>query len=78
MAAVPLTQLPEGIAATVVAMKVPTEIQERLMGLGLFTGSRVEILQKTSGHLRLGVGDTRLVISTVLGEGLLIEPLPFP
>lgn len=75
MAAVPLTQLPEGLAASVVTMKVPTEIQERLMGLGLFPGARVEILQKTSGHLRLGVGDTRLVIGNVLGECLLTEPL---
>ena len=60
-----LTQVLAGKKVVVVAINTDQELLGRLMGMGLFVGTKVEILQGgrgKSGPLRIGIGQTRIAL----------------
>lgn len=65
----------EGI---VITMRLGSELQGRLMGLGLFVGSKVRVLQGGNGKnkpLLLAVGNTRFAIEREIAETIMIEQI---
>ena len=72
-----LANCPPGGVGTVVDINMETELQGRLMGMGLFVGVRFRLLQGGNGSrkpLLLAVGDTRIALGCELGRCILVEP----
>ena len=72
-----LANFPPGAAGTVVDINTETELQGRLMGMGLFVGVRFRLLQGGNGShkpLLLAIGDTRIALGCELGRCILVEP----
>lgn len=71
-----LIRFPRGESGTVVDMNTEPELQGRLMGMGLFTGTRFKLLQGGNSSrkpLLLAVGETRIVIGPEIAETILVE-----
>jgi len=72
-----LANFPPGAVGTVVDVNTETELQGRLMGMGLFVGVRFRLLQGGNGSrkpLLLAIGDTRIALGYELGRSILAEP----
>lgn len=72
-----IDSLSPGQEAVVVGVRVGVELQGRLMGLGLFVGSKVKIVQGGNSQrkpLILAVGNTRFAIERDLARTILVEP----
>jgi len=70
-----LTQISVGEKAVVVAINTDPELQGRLMGMGLFVGTKVEILQGgqgQSGPLRVGIGQTRIALGRDIAAAIMV------
>jgi len=71
-----LTQVPPGEKTTVVAMNTEQELLDRLMGMGLFIGTKVEIFRggnSQSGPLLIGIGQTRIALGRDIAATILVE-----
>lgn len=65
-----------GTSATVVALRTEQELLGRLMGLGLFVGTKVRLLQggcNAYGPLLLSVGNTRIALGRDIADSILVE-----
>jgi Fe2+ transport system protein FeoA len=72
-----LFNFPTGRAGTIVDINTENALQGRLMGLGLFVGSRFHLIQGDNASckpLLLAVGDTRIALGYELGSCILVEP----
>lgn len=71
-----LSRFPAGSTGTVVDMTTDNELQGRLMGMGLFVGTRFQLLQGGLGSrkpLLLAVGETRIAIGPEIARTILVE-----
>jgi Fe2+ transport system protein FeoA len=73
-----LSQFPGGFRGTIVDVMVDAQLQGRLMGMGLFVGTRFQLLQHgTIGSqipFLLAIGETRIAIGWDIAERILVEP----
>ena len=70
-----LVQVLAGEKVVVVAINTDQELLGRLMGMGLFIGTKVEILQGgkgKSGPLRIGIGQTRIVLGRDIAAAIMV------
>ncbi|GHT30490.1 hypothetical protein FACS1894214_0450 [Planctomycetales bacterium] len=71
-----LSCFPQGRDGVVVEMNTDPELQGRLMGMGLFIGTRFRLLQGGSSQrkpLLLAVGNTRIALGPEIAETILVE-----
>lgn len=71
-----LCSFPTGAGGTVVDMTTEPELQGRLMGMGLFVGTRFQLLQGGCGSrkpLLLAVGETRIAIGPEIARTIVVE-----
>ena len=62
--------------ATVVDLNTSSELQSRLMGMGLTTGAKVEILHGGRSRFQplvVGVGESRIAIGRDIAKMVLVE-----
>ena len=73
-----LSRFPSGLHGTVVDVVADAELQGRLMGMGLFIGSHVQLLRSgmTTPKIPflLAVGETRIAVDHEIAETILVEP----
>ncbi|MDR2438748.1 MAG: ferrous iron transport protein A [Planctomycetaceae bacterium] len=76
-----LSHFSEGQSGTIVDLILEPELQGRLMGMGLFAGTRFRVLQggnssKTKSSARpilLAIGDTRIALGQSVASKILVE-----
>ena len=74
----PLNLFPGGSHGTIVDVIADAELQGRLMGMGLFVGTRFQLLQ--SGTIAsnipflLAIGETRIAVDHNIAEMILVAP----
>ena len=71
-----LSRFPTGASGTIVDMNTESELQGRLMGMGLFVGTRFQLLQGGAGSqkpLLLAVGETRIALGPEIADTILVE-----
>lgn len=71
-----LIRFPHGESGTIVDMNTDPELQGRLMGMGLFVGTRFRLLQGGDScykPLLLAVGETRIALGPEIAETILVE-----
>ena len=73
-----LSRFPDGMRGTVVNILAEPDLQGRLMGMGLFVGTRFQLLRGngTSRNipLLLAIGETRIAVDHHIAEMILVEP----
>ncbi|MDD3588286.1 MAG: FeoA family protein [Thermoguttaceae bacterium] len=72
-----LADLPVGARATILSLKLASNTIGQFMGMGLFPGSCVEVLQKGFSRKKpilLGVDDTRIAMGWEYAECIVVEP----
>ena len=73
-----LSRFPGGLHGTIVDVTADVELQGRLMGMGLFAGTRFQLLR--SGQITpkipflLAIGETRIAVDYEIAEMILVEP----
>ena len=73
-----LSRFPDGLSGTVVEVIADAELQGCLMGLGLFVGTRFQLLR--SGRVSrnvpflLAIGETRIAFGRDIADMILVEP----
>jgi len=74
---VSLSRFPHGAYGTVVDVIADVELQGRLMGMGLFTGTRFQLLRSGTAVSKipflLAVGETRIALDGNIAELILVE-----
>jgi Fe2+ transport system protein FeoA len=76
-----LSHFSQGKSGTVVDLILEPELQGRLMGMGLFVGTRFRVLQggnssekKSSNQpMLLAIGDTRIALGRSIASKILVE-----
>ena len=72
-----LSQFPGGVHGTVVDVIADVELQGRLMGLGLLTGTRFQLLRSgtvdSNIPFLLAIGETRIALDHSIAELILVE-----
>ncbi len=71
-----LLHFPTGNTGTIVEINTENDLQGRLMGMGLFVGSRFKLLQggcSTQKPLLLAIGETRVALGPELGLSIIVE-----
>ncbi len=71
-----LSRFPAGAAGTIVDVNAESDLQGRLMGMGLFVGTRFRLLQGGGGSrkpLLLAVGETRIALGPEIARSILVE-----
>ena len=72
-----LSRFPDGLHGTIVDVTTNAELQGRLMGMGLFVGTRFQLLR--SGTINsnipflLAIGETRIAVDREIAEMILVE-----
>jgi len=73
-----LSRFPNGLHGTVVDVIADTELQGRLMGMGLFIGTRFQLLRSGATTPKipflLAIGETRIAIDHDIAKTILVEP----
>ena len=72
----PLLQTPTGKKVTVIAINTEQELQGRLMGMGVFVGTTLEVLQGGKdqfGPLLIGVGQTRIALGREIAATIVVK-----
>jgi len=73
-----LSHFPGGLRGTIVDVTADAQLQGRLMGMGLFVGTRFQLLQPSTIGSRLpfllAIGETRIAIGWDIAERILVEP----
>ncbi len=74
----PLTSLAVGASATVVEIKLPTTSRQRLMEMGLLTGSRIQLVRYAplGDPLEIKVRGYNLTLRKQEAEQILVTPTP--
>lgn len=73
---IPLIDLAPGETATVLTIRVGNELFGQLMGMGLFAGTTVKVLQGGGRKpTLLSFGETRVAIGRELAEAIFVEPM---
>ena len=74
----PLTSLAVGASATVVEIKLPTTSRQRLMEMGLRTGSRIQLVRYAplGDPLEIKVRGYNLTLRKQEAEQILVTPTP--
>ena len=72
-----LCRFPDGLHGTVVDITADAELLGRLMGMGLFVGTRFQLLRagKTDFNVPflLAIGETRIAVDHKIAEKILVE-----
>ena len=72
----PLDRFPSGFHGTVVEMSTDAELQGRLMGMGLFIGTRFQLLRggATTSKLPflLAIDETRIALDPEIAKTILV------
>jgi len=74
----PLNRFPDGLRGTIVDVIADAELQGRLMGMGLFVGTRFQLLR--SGTIAsnipflLAIGETRIAVDHNIAAMILVAP----
>jgi Fe2+ transport system protein FeoA len=71
-----LNAFPQGESGTIVDMTSDTELQGRLMGMGMFIGTQFKLLQgglKSHKPLLLAIGETRIALGSEIAQTILVE-----
>ena len=73
-----LSRFPDGLHGTVVDVTADAELQGRLMGMGLFIGTRFQLLRSGATTPKipflLAIGETRIAVDHDIAEMILVEP----
>jgi len=73
-----LSRFPSGLHGTVVDVMADAELQGRLMGMGLFVGTRFQLLRSGATTPKIpfliAVGETRIAFDHEIAETILVEP----
>ena len=72
-----LSRFPNGLTGTIVDVIADAELQGRLMGMGLFAGTRFQLLRNGTTHSNipflLAIGETRIAVDRKIAEMILVE-----
>jgi Fe2+ transport system protein FeoA len=71
-----LSAFPQGETGTIVDMTADAELQGRLMGMGMFIGTRFKLLQGgLASHkpLLIAIGETRIALGPEIARTILVE-----
>ncbi len=71
-----LSQLPVGSQGTVIDLATSPDLQGRLMGMGLFVGTRFQLLQggeQSKWPLILAIGETRIALGPGVANMIVVE-----
>ncbi|MDR2168651.1 MAG: ferrous iron transport protein A [Planctomycetaceae bacterium] len=71
-----LSAFPQGESGTIVDMTADAELQGRLMGMGMFIGTRFKLLQGgLTSHkpLLIAIGETRIALGYEIAKTILVE-----
>lgn len=71
-----LDRFSKGFCGTVVDMNAEPELQGRLMGMGLFVGTRFRLLRggkSSTEPLLLAIGETRIALGPDIARTILVE-----
>ena len=72
-----LSRFPDKLHGTVVDITADGDLQCRLMGMGLFVGTRFQILQRGTKRSRIpfviAIGETRIAVDSEIAEMILVE-----
>ena len=72
-----LSRFPDGLHGTVADVTSDTELQGRLMGMGLFIGTRFQLLRSGATTPKipflLAIGETRIAVDHEIAETILVE-----
>jgi Fe2+ transport system protein FeoA len=75
---VPLNRFPGGSHGTVVDVFADAELQGRLMGMGLFVGTRFQLLRSgtvaSNIPFLLAIGETRIAVDHNIAATILVAP----
>jgi Fe2+ transport system protein FeoA len=77
-----LSRFPDGLHGTIVDVIADAELQGRLMGMGLFVGTRFQLLRGGGNSntfigslpFLIAIGETRIAVDSVIAEMILVEP----
>jgi len=73
-----LSQFPNGFHGTVIDVAADPELQGRLMGMGLFIGTRFQLLRSGATTPKipflLAIGETRIAVDHDIADTILVEP----
>ena len=73
----PLSFFPDGLHGTIVGVVADVDLQGRLMGMGIFAGTRFQLLRRGSIASNipflLAVDETRIAIDHKIAEMILVE-----
>jgi Fe2+ transport system protein FeoA len=73
-----LNRFPDGLHGTVVDVTADADTQGRLMGMGLFVGTRFQLLRSGTTNPKMpfliSIGETRIAIDHEIAEMILVEP----
>ena len=72
-----LSRFPDGLYGTIVDVIADVELQGRLMGMGLFVGTRFQLLRRGTASSNipflLAIGETRIAVDREIAEMILVE-----
>ncbi|HUT01008.1 MAG TPA: FeoA family protein [Phycisphaerae bacterium] len=77
----PLSRVPIGQTATVVALEGGQGFQSRLISMGLTVGSEVRVIRGGAGAwgpTLIALGQARLAIGRGMADKILVSPCPAP
>jgi Fe2+ transport system protein FeoA len=69
----PLSTLAEHLSAHIHAVQTDTPTRIRLLGMGIGTGSRVDILRNRNGDIVLGNGNNRISLGRTITANIMVH-----
>ncbi|WMP18784.1 FeoA family protein [Thiothrix lacustris] len=68
-----LSTLAESLSAHIYAVKTDNATRIRLLGMGIGTGSRIEILRNRNGDIVLGNGNNRISLGRTITANIMVH-----
>ena len=69
----PLSSLAESLFAHIQAVKTDNATRIRLLGMGIGTGSRIEVLRNRNGDIVLGNGNNRISLGRTITTNIIVQ-----
>lgn len=69
----PLSQLAEQTSAHIHTVQTDNQTRIRLLGMGIGTGSRIEILRNRKGDMVLGNGNNRISLGRSITHNIMVH-----
>lgn len=69
----PLSQVAEQCSAHIHAVKTDNPTRIRLLGMGIGTGTRIEILRNRKGDIVLGNGNNRISLGRSITDHIIVH-----